>query len=379
MGRTPRSQPAVRPVDGTLKWVVVQYRLLCTLWVLVLVVVQWIDTEGHNPDRRVLAAGGVLAVFWTGVTVWASRGNDLLGSRWFAALDGVVILTLSFGGLVAGSGDFFSGGYPGSWLFVVAFATNLRWTMFASLLVMAEHIYLHFAMDLTINRTAGTLQFPVLALIIGWAFDALRQREQMRLRAQEELAAEKEASARHQERALLAQRLHDSVLQTLHAIRAHADDAAEVRYAARRQERELRRTIEELSSPYDRSFRAALMAARDQVEDLFPRVEIDLVVRSDLELNDSLDAGLIVAREAMINSAKHSGERRVDVYSELSDRTMVVRVRDRGGGVTEAEGNRILTGKTRSMSNRLAAVGGRVHIDSTPGSGTEVAIEVPVT
>jgi signal transduction histidine kinase len=369
----------VRPVDGTLKWVVVQYRLLCTLWVLVLVVVQWIDTEGHNPDRRVLAAGGVLAVFWTGVTVWASRGNDLLGSRWFAALDGVVILTLSFGGLVAGSGDFFSGGYPGSWLFVVAFATNLRWTMFASLLVMAEHIYLHFAMDLTINRTAGTLQFPVLALIIGWAFDALRQREQMRLRAQEELAAEKEASARHQERALLAQRLHDSVLQTLHAIRAHADDAAEVRYAARRQERELRRTIEELSSPYDRSFRAALMAARDQVEDLFPRVEIDLVVRSDLELNDSLDAGLIVAREAMINSAKHSGERRVDVYSELSDRTMVVRVRDRGGGVTEAEGNRILTGKTRSMSNRLAAVGGRVHIDSTPGSGTEVAIEVPVT
>ena len=66
MGRTPRSQPAVRPVDGTLKWVVVQYRLLCTLWVLVLVVVQWIDTEGHNPDRRVLAAGGVLAVFWTG-------------------------------------------------------------------------------------------------------------------------------------------------------------------------------------------------------------------------------------------------------------------------------------------------------------------------
>ncbi len=379
MGRTPRSQPAVRPVDGTLKWVVVQYRLLCTLWVLVLVVVQWIDTEGHNPDRRVLAAGGVLAVFWTGVTVWASRGNDLLGSRWFAALDGVVILTLSFGGLVAGSGDFFSGGYPGSWLFVVAFATNLRWTMFASLLVMAEHIYLHFAMDLTINRTAGTLQFPVLALIIGWAFDALRQREQMRLRAQEELAAEKEASARHQERALLAQRLHDSVLQTLHAIRAHADDAAEVRYAARRQERELRRTIEELSSPYDRSFRAALMAARDQVEDLFPRVEIDLVVRSDLELNDSLDAGLIVAREAMINSAKHSGERRVDVYSELSDRTMVVRVRDRGGGVTEAEGNRILTGKTRSMSNRLAAVGGRVHIDSTPGSGTEVAIEVPIT
>ena len=376
MGRTARSHAAVRPVDGTLKWVVVQYRVLVCVWALVLIIVTIVqDLPG---DRAVLYGAAALAVFWTGLTIWASRTKDILGSMWFAALDGVVILLLSAGGAIAGTDDFFSGGYPGSWLFVVAFATNLRWTMIASLVLVGEHAFLHDIMNLGAVRTAGTLQFPVLGLIIGWAFDALRQREALRLAAEEKLAEEQEASARHQERATLAQRLHDSVLQTLHAIRAHAEDPTQVRYAARRQERELRRTIEELSSPHERSYRAALMGIRDEVEDLFPTVEIDVLARSDAELGGSLEVGLKVAREAMVNAAKHSGEQRIDVYSEISEGVALTRVRDRGRGVDQDEVDRILSGKERSMLHRLAPVGGTARIDSGPVTGTEVTIEVPV-
>jgi signal transduction histidine kinase len=375
-GRRMRSHAAVRPIDGTLKWVVVQYRVLVCVWVLVLITVTVAkDLPG---DRSVMYGGAALAVVWTGLTIWASRRNEILGSIWFTVFDGAVVLLLSAGGAIAGSEDFFSGGYPGSWLFVVAFATNLRWTMVASLVLLGEHALLHDIMNLGAVRTAGTFQFPVLGLIIGWAFDNLRQREALRLAAEERLAEEQQASARYQERANLAQRLHDSVLQTLHAIRAQAEDPAQVRYAARRQERELRRTIEDLSSPHARSFRAALMGIRDEVEDLFPSVEIDLLVRSDAEMDEPLDVGLKVVREAMINAAKHSGMQRVDVYSEIADGVATTRVRDRGGGVDPGQINRILRGKERSMMKRLEPVGGSARIESSTAGGTEVTLEVPV-
>ena len=367
----------MQPVDGTLKWVVVQYRVLACVWVLVLVTVQL--TGDDPPNRAILLAGAALAVFWTGVTVWASRSTDILGSIWFAVLDGGVVLLLSSGALIADASDFFSGGFPGSWLFIVAFATNLRWTMVASLVLLAEHTYLHILMDLGANRTAGTLQFPILGLVIGWAFDSLRQRESLRITAEEKLAEERQASARHQERATLAQRLHDSVLQTLHAIRTHAEDPQQVRYAARRQERELRRTIEDLSSPHKRSFRAALMGIRDEVEDLFPSVEIDVLARSDAEMEESLEASLRVAREAMVNAAKHSGRQRIDVYSEIADGVATTRVRDRGQGIDQDAVDRILRGKERSMLNRLAPVAGTAWIDTSPDRGTEVTVEVPVS
>jgi signal transduction histidine kinase len=117
---------------------------------------------------------------------------------------------------------------------------------------------------------------------------------------------------------------------------------------------------------------------RDEVEDLFPSVEIDVLVRSDSELDQSLEAGLTVGREAMINAAKHSGSQRVDVYSEIADGVATIRIRDRGSGIDRAQIDRILRGKERSMSNRLDAVGGLARIDSIADGGTEVTVEVPV-
>lgn len=99
----------------------------------------------------------------------------------------------------------------------------------------------------------------------------------------------------------MANRLHDSVLQTLVVLRRDATDAPQVRYLARRQERELRRTIDEYRSPYDNSLRAALLSICGEVEDLY-RVEVDAVIRGDAEM-DSAGHGLKNSLLARVEAA----------------------------------------------------------------------------
>lgn len=361
------------PVDETLRKVVIAYRLLTMVWVWILIGVV-VGSDGPG-NRSILLGAAVWVAFWAGVTIWAGRASHRLGSPVFAISDGIVALLLSAVGLLAGTSDFVSGGWPGSWLFTVAFATNLRWTLAASLILVGEHVALHIAHDLDDLRIAGTFQFIVLALIIGWAFDALRERERLRLLLQEELDIEREASARYEERAVLAGHLHDEVLQTFHAIEVSIDRPNQVLYLVRRQTRELRRTIEEFRSPYTNSFRALLLRNRDEVEDLHRGVKVNEVIRSDAELTPALEAALGAAREAMINAAQHSGVDQVDLYSEIEDGKAMINIRDRGRGfdVESVAGG----GMTISILERVENIGGQVEIKSGRGQGTQVSIVVP--
>jgi signal transduction histidine kinase len=155
----------------------------------------------------------------------------------------------------------------------------------------------------------------------------------------------------------------------------NADDPGEVRYLARRQERELRRTIDEYRSPHEQSFRAELMGARDQVEDLC-RVEIEAVVREDAELDLRLRAVIDAAHEAMMNASRHSGATLIHLYSEIADGTVTVNVRDRGKGFTDvaqADQDRLW----ESLNARVRSFGGDVRIESAVGDGTDVAITLP--
>ncbi len=340
---------------------------------LILILVHVLGSGDGNGG--VLAGGMAVATAWLIVTLWASRQSERLGSAWFVISDGVIALALSATGLLAGADDFVSGGWPGSWLFVVAFATNLRWTLGAGLVLVAAHTGLHLAHGLPPGRTAGTFQFIALALVIGWAFDSLRDRDRLRMSAEAALAEQTAEVARYEERSRLADHLHDSVLQTLHAIRVDADRADEVRYLARRQERELRRTIEEFRSPYRDSFKARLLRYRDEVEDLCRGIQIVDVIRDDRPVTPALETALTAAREALMNAGKHSGADRVDLYSEVSDGNAVIHIRDRGRGFEVPAS--LERGLGRRIVGPVEAAGGRVEISSVPGDGTEVTILVP--
>lgn len=362
-------------VEVTLRWVAVAFRLLAWVWALALIGV--VILEGKPGSRPVLASAAAVATVWAGVTVWASLSKDRLRAPLFAVMDGLVVFGLSAAGWFAGTEDFVSGGYPGSWLFVVAYASNLRWTMLAAVSLTIEHIVIHDLMNLGLPRTVGTFQFIVFGLIAGWAYEALRLHELRRKEAEGRLEEERRQAARLEQGAKLGQLLHDSVLQTLQAIRTGAADPKQVRYLARWQERELRRTIEELRSPYDRSFRAELLAVRDGVEDLYRSTRIAEVIRDDAEMTPSLEVGLGAAREALTNAAKHAEVEKVDLYAEVSNGSAVIHVRDRGRGFDQSTGPSD-HGWNMSVLSPVEAVGGAVTVESSPGAGTEVTIRVPL-
>ena len=77
-----------------------------------------------------------------------------------------------------------------------------------------------------------------------------------------------------------------------------------------------------------------------------------------------------------MNAAKHSGVETIDLYAELGDGVRVF-IRDRGFAAS-TEGDRS-GGLTHAIAERVAAAGGTVDVESTPGEGTEVTIMMPVT
>lgn len=164
--------------------------------------------------------------------------------------------------------------------FVGALWGGLPGSLIAAVLLATEQFAVHVIADLNPVRAAGSIIFFIVAAIVGWTFDRLRDYDRARRRVEGELAAEREAVAAHEARVAMVDTLHDSVLQTFHAIRMGADDPAQSRYLARRQERELRRRIEEWRSTHDPSYRAALLGMRDDMEDMH-RVEIEAVIRDD--------------------------------------------------------------------------------------------------
>jgi signal transduction histidine kinase len=316
----------------------------------------------------------VMGTAWVGVTLIAARDDRFLSKGGFVLADGAIAFLIASAAWLAGATDFIGGGYLMSWLFVVAYATSSRWTMVAAMIATVNVTGLHIVLNLGTLRTIGSIQFLIVGFIVGWAFDTLRERESRRLRTEAQLRLEQAATARFEERASLAGRLHDSVLQTLHVIRMEADDPAQVRYLARRQERELRRTIDEFRSPHARSFRAELLGARDDVEDLC-RVEVDTVIRDDAELTTTMSAAIAAAREAMINGAKHSGTTTLHLYSEIADGVARINVRDRGSGITGGSATRQRL--SDSLIERVRGFAGVVKIESGPGVGTDVTITVP--
>ena len=370
---TAEGQPAP-PVAETLRWVVAGFRVLSWIWVVILISVVIVGDKPGDP--RILIVVAAVATVWAGVTVWAA-GDDLrMRSTWFIVGDTIIALAIGAAGYLAGTEEFVNGSWPNSWLFSLAYVSSLRWTLLGGGILVGEHVVLHLLHDMDAVRTAGTFQYIVFALIAGWAFDTLRNREALRLEAEARLAEEREANTRYQARVELARRLHDSYLQTLVATRAAAESADDVRFLTRRQERELRRTIAEFRSPHSRSFKASLLRSRDEVADLYPGIEIDDVIRDDAEMSESLEAAVSAAREAMVNAVKHSGSDSVDLYSEIENGQAIVHIRDRGVGFDrEATGTR---GISFSLTDPIEEHSGSVEISSIPNEGTEIVIRVPV-
>jgi signal transduction histidine kinase/phage shock protein PspC (stress-responsive transcriptional regulator) len=189
------------------------------------------------------------------------------------------------------------------------------------------------------------------------------------------LEAERYAAVRAEERAAMAARVHDSVLQTLTLIQRRADDPAEVTRLARAEERALRSW---LYAPVGASgsLGAALAEVVATTEADYD-ARIDLVTVGDAVVDDRLAALVAATREAVVNAAKHAGAP-ATVYAEVDEDQVEVNVRDRGRGFQPDAVDPDRHGVRQSIVARMSAVGGSATVRSAPGEGTEVRLLLPI-
>jgi signal transduction histidine kinase len=88
-----------------------------------------------------------------------------------------------------------------------------------------------------------------------------------------------------------------------------------------------------------------------------------------------------IVQEALTNAAKHSHARNVHIEIDRSGGQVQCSIRDDGTGFSVAS---VLARKTNKglgllgMQERLSAIGGTLHIQSSPSQGTSVLINLPV-
>jgi signal transduction histidine kinase len=239
----------------------------------------------------------------------------------------------------------------------------------------------------------------------GGTFDEADQRLIETLSAHAALAvanAQRTERARElsvaEERARLARELHDSVTQTLFSLTLAAESAAALAAAGPADPaltaeldrvRELARTgLDEMRSmvgtlrPADVDADGLAEALRKRV-DLLRRVHdvrLTLRTRGPARLRDrTLEREvLLVASEALANALQHAGAAAIDVILDTGGDAVRLEVADDGTGFDLAATSRSSRrlGLT-SMRERAEALGGTLHVDTAPGAGTTVRLEVP--
>jgi signal transduction histidine kinase len=206
-----------------------------------------------------------------------------------------------------------------------------------------------------------------LVLILGpWLWQLALERD-----------AERTARIRTDERAEVAARVHDSVLQTLALIQRHASEPKRIAALARRQERELRGWLYgDGASGGGDTLVGALADAAAEIEDVHG-VRVEVASGGDCPLDGDTRAVVLAAREAMQNAAKFSGAEEISVYAEAGEGGVSVFVRDRGAGFDRATVPADRKGLSESIEGRLERAGGHATITSAPGEGTEVELRLP--
>jgi signal transduction histidine kinase len=191
-----------------------------------------------------------------------------------------------------------------------------------------------------------------------------------------QVAGQRAARIRLQERADVAARVHDSVLQTLALVQRHAGDAARVSSLARRQERELRRWLYGSGFGEGSTLEDALAEAAADIEELHG-VKIELASAGHVLLDADVEQLVLAARAAMPTAAKFAGAGEISVSAEANAASVSVFVRDRGAGFDRASVPPDRRGLADSIEGRLARAGGRATIRSAPGEGTEIELTLP--
>jgi PAS domain S-box-containing protein len=193
-------------------------------------------------------------------------------------------------------------------------------------------------------------------------------------------------AAGDQARQRIERNLHDGTQQRLvaialdmQALQAAVGEDTDVHANLVRVEQELRAVLEDVRE-LSRGLHPPLLAQRG----LGPSIRslarnaplpIDLEVELPGRLPEPVEiATYYVISETLANTAKHARANRVSVRVNVSEAHLRAVVEDDGaGGADLAAGSGLI-----GLVDRVEAVGGRLSLQSSPGAGTRIAIELPL-
>ena len=103
------------------------------------------------------------------------------------------------------------------------------------------------------------------------------------------------------------------------------------------------------------------------------RVKLDMAFEQRLPVQVEVAAYYTVS-ETLTNASKHANSTRVWVSLRVDDDMLLLSIRDDGVGGAHASRGSGLTG----LRDRIEALGGTFRIESPPGSGTFIEVEIPI-
>ncbi len=362
-------------IDTTLAIVLVGFRGVAAVWLTLLGILAL--TGSHDPDPLVVWSALVAAWVWTAATAVASRARPqlLLTARWLVP-DLAVGLWVLAAPLLDGASEAvnYAGGFPISSVLLWAYVWRYRGALVSA--GAATAVIFSLGTFSANGRISIALVYVITAFVAAWAIGVLRRNEAMRKRAEAALEAERTIRLRTEERAEVAARLHDSVLQTLALVQRRAGDPADVRSLARNQERELRQWLYEDWAGRSGTVAVALKELATEIGERH-RIHVEVVSVGDCDLDDGTSAAVAACREALTNAAKFAGVDEVSVYAEATPNLLTVFIRDRGTGFDPNAVPAESRGIAESIVGRMERRGGTAEITSAPGKGTEVELRVP--
>ena len=196
------------------------------------------------------------------------------------------------------------------------------------------------------------------------------------------------------ERARLARELHDSVTQALYSVNLYADathlalssgrtdvaaeDVRQLRSLAREAMSDMRLLVFELRpSILEEAGLVGALQARLETVEARSGFQTAFQVEGERHLPSSVEAELYrVAQEALNNVIKHAQAKQVAVHLQFNEERLCLTIQDDGIGFDLETARQSGGLGLHSMEERVQQIGGNLILETAPGKGTTLRIEV---